>query len=201
LAGLSIGYFLLVAGAYSSYKNNSGGLFESVAYRLNAGSAEASITALEGNLSQSPSDILSMDWNYFLTKYLGGNATGLFTFDQLVSSRIYGTPLGQGAWTVPVTVGAFPFLANAFPLGIAYVLMFLLGTLMSICLRVDRAIPSLSALAAIVSLMSWDIVSKGNIVYSIINYSLVALILMLVGALGSLAGRHLVRKDAALTFV
>lgn len=118
------------------------------------------------------------DMLYFLNKYFKMKIFNLFPLDLTVSASIYGTPLSNSSFLVPVTIGAFPYLF----LDIKYfavLTMFFIGMLyayITIYSKFNKKIFKSSSIVFLIFFLN-DFITKGGLAYCLINYIAVLLIL------------------------
>ncbi len=187
-------YFFAIGSTYTTYKSRDLSLFEQLLERANTGSAEAGVIVLDGNFPKVGVNFFELDWSYFATKYFGGLTDGMFTFEQLISSTLYRTPLDSGYFVVPVTVGALPYLVAAFGPALALLSLFSLGVLMKKLLTSDFTNPYAMTAAAVGLLMCLDFLSKGSLVYTVLNHLAVIGVLLAVVFVSHFFSQRLTRK-------
>jgi hypothetical protein len=180
---IGLANFLLVGTTYASYQLKDRSLISQLADRINTGSAEAGVLALEGRVEQVHGNWIAVDWNYFVSKYSGNGTSGLFTLEQSVSASINGLPLDSGYFISPVTIGAYPYLVIAFNIWVALFGMFAFGGLMGYLQRVRPSGEYSKSMAAIALVIITEFLTKGVFVYTILNYTAVTLLIFLIVAL------------------
>jgi hypothetical protein len=178
---LGMANFLLVGTTYASYQLKDRSLLSQLIDRINIGSAEAAVIALQGNFQQVSGNWLVLDWTYFISKYSGNATTGLFTLEQAVSATANGLPLDSGFFISPVTIGAYPYLAVTFNMWVALLCIFGIGGLISYLQRISPVSVFSKSLVAIALVVCTEMLTKGVFVYALLNFgALTVLIFTLV---------------------
>ncbi len=132
-----------------------------------------------------------VDLHYFILKYFHtGSLISAFTFNQTVSSALYSTSLRQTSFIVSVTVGAFSELSAYFGLIVAIMTMFGVGYIFALSWIMPQELNSLFlAGSSGLGCTMWSAyVLNGNLVYILVNFTLVlGVLLLLYGLAGFLS--------------
>jgi hypothetical protein len=177
IAFILIIYFFGVAALYTTYKNSDRPLATQLLERATTVGAQPGQYAIDGRTIVQLHNPLVSDLNYYTMKYSGHSVEGMFTLDRLVSSSILRIDPSSSDRTPPVTIGAFAELVYGYGAFVAYIAYLLFGFLMAMC-DGDSRTDSMKLLVRIVCVLAiCNFIIKGGIVYTIINYAVVALIL------------------------
>ncbi|KQQ28372.1 hypothetical protein [Frondihabitans sp. Leaf304] len=127
--------------------------------------------------------VLYTDFGVLLDRYIHGGTS--YTFDELVSSVVTGTPITPGAFLVPVTVGGPVYLLYSLPVLAAAIVLIALGGSWSWMLGLLAEPPSaLLAVLATVSIYGIRVfLLNGNGSYLFINMAFTGLILVVCSVL------------------
>jgi hypothetical protein len=121
------------------------------------------------------------DIYHFANKYFGIDlgAGALFPLDKVVSSGLYGTPLSDDSFIVPVTVGAGPGFYVDFGPTIALIAMVVMGAVYAYLVRRvlgARTVLGTCLLSLSVYFLSTFLVN-GSLVYAVLNLAIVSALL------------------------
>jgi hypothetical protein len=148
-------------------------------------------------LPSGETNSLVNDAEYYIPKYLGlGAPANRFPFELVVSAWIYGTPLTDQSFIVPVTVGAFASLLWDFgPLGFLFYVV--LG--MTFAWAENRAFREMAALPFVAWLTLLTILNgyltKGDLVYNVLNWgAMLAFVLLTYGVACLMIGARRTRN-------
>lgn len=188
--GTAVAFAVMMSKSYTSLdiKSNS----EAIKYlfeRQTKMQAEAGFYAIDNiDVLEEESYIIN-DFKYFTNKYFKVKLKNqVFPIDKIVSAKIYGTPLSENSFIVPVTIGGFNYLYLDFK-GFALILYFLLGIVFGALvkkIKYNVNNPFIFAAIGTFIIIINDIISKGGIVYCLINYCAVIVFLWIIDILTNL---------------
>ena len=176
-------YFGLTANTYATYSNGSDGIATRAIERATVTAAEPPAIAISFGSQVSP---WLNDLQYYAERYFSiGNSPG-YSFERAVSASIIGANPLRAEYLTPVNVGALAeFVAS---LGVVVGLA-AYGSLAFSLVRLEQAnfaSPIAATIACIASYMGYTFVLKGGLIYQIINWALVAALLLAVGSIARL---------------
>jgi hypothetical protein len=127
-------------------------------------------------------DQIAGDFHYFTQKYFSFMNPGQdapFTFEKTVSSIMYQTPLSEGYFVVPVTVGAFPELCVNFGVAGAMAAMSIVGLLFSyLFVRSQTCSDVLGTAVYALGLQMMQVyITNGGLMYALFNFALMSILL------------------------
>jgi hypothetical protein len=127
---------------------------------------------------------VAIDATYFTSKYFHIGDSPSFSFSQIVSARVTGTPLSQGGYFVPVTTTAIAEQIYDFGVPLACLTLALTGYVIQSAEHGARRTvkPYLFLATMTVVLAGFEYVSKGGLIYAIYNWSAVCLLLIAIAA-------------------
>lgn len=173
-------YALWIGNRYQSLSGRTLNL-EYFLQRLTNGAALPQWTSLDqGSWLTSNKNPIQIDLQYFLSKYFTIGSQENLTYDKLISTYIYGTPRSLSAFIVPVTIGGSAYLVSSVGLVVAPILIVLLGSVYAaiisrlVSFRISKLLPAVTFILGITVFFS-----NGNLVYVMINYSVVCILLIL----------------------
>jgi hypothetical protein len=179
-----IGVFL-VGSLYSSYRAQRRSLPEAILARATTSAALPGVLVFERRLLANPSSSIGVDTRYFAKKYFSVGAGYPYAFGRLVASTIFHVGPESGAYTAPVTYGAFPELAYDFGLAPALIAMFGLGALLALLQRIaQRATLGGYVICLASALAVYDFVNKGGLIYMCINWAIMTGMLLVAARIG-----------------
>lgn len=124
---LAVAYVQYVAQRYATLAGGATGLTY-VMKRATTDAIEAGYTALAIPIRFRPDGSMFIyDMSVLIDRYLNINGAARYTLDQLVSATVTGTPVGPGAFLVPVTLGGPVYLLEAVSLVPAICILIALG--------------------------------------------------------------------------
>lgn len=183
LGALAIGFAALIAPTYFSYSGLTG---NELANRLVERATSAGALPGQIVMEQSPplvvlpSKIAVLDAQYIAFKYVGLDLGEHFSFDQIVTASIYGSPLSSTG--VPETVGAFAQLVYDLGRTLAVVAMVGIGIIFrrleEVAGRTSNPIVYVTAVSALLALN--DYLTKGDLVYLAVNWSVMLVFVLIV---------------------
>lgn len=178
----AVGYFLVVAGLYSTYQASQS-VLQSAFDRWTTGSAETPGLVLSGGVPRLPANALLNDVLYYAWHYAHIRPGAEVSLERVVSASITGVDPVTALWVVPVNVGGYAEMAVSFgvPMAIAGMTVFgwLLGRLA--VLPTTGAIGNSIRILAVLVLMS--AVVKGGFVYLVVNWGAVVAMIAVTGLL------------------
>jgi len=180
---LAVAAVFLVGTTYQTYQASNATLVDLLYARATTGGAVPGVVVLTGSFPNVGQTELGLDLPYFIREYTGQPLFGQYSFSRLISCAMLGISPLSSIPSPPVTIGAFPELTNDFGIYMAFVLMFALGSLMAY-LEVSakwRRHPWARFCRLVVVLAVLDYMSKGGLVYTVLNWGAIALFLALVG--------------------
>jgi hypothetical protein len=155
--------------------------------RATVGTAAAGVLSLERGRELLPATtVLANDVGYVAWKYAGVGDEPRFAYSQLVSARQYRTALRSDSFIVPVTIGTLPVLVHDLPLRWALAAMALVGAAYAYVQRAATAavrwqgyLPCAAGL-----LLLHSALTKGDLVYGLVNWGVMAVFTWLLVRLG-----------------
>lgn len=181
LGAAAVGYFLLVAGQYSTYQAAQVSILQSAFNRWTIGSAETPAVVLNGGVVGMPTNPLMNDILYYAWRYAGIRPGTEFSTERAVSASITGVDPATQVWVVPVNVGGYAELVASFGVPAAIVGMLIVGWVLG---RIELLPPAGTigtSVRIVAVLMIIAVVVKGGLVYVVVNWSAVAAMLVAVG--------------------
>ena len=170
--GASLAFVFLIATTYSSYQSTS--VVDSLAARLTSVSVEPVAMVLQSENAYLGEDRtpLVLDSQYFAARYFGVGEQS-YGFTKLIAARWVGeSPLADRIFP-PVTLNGGAVLSRQFGLAVSIILMLVVGRLMAM-LEVGgqrTCSPMVFMLSGVALVAMIEFISRGEIVYSIINWS------------------------------
>lgn len=190
---LAIAYVTYVGSKYQTLAGSDAGL----AYVIRRSTSDAIIagyTALTGRPVGIPegTSVLVRDLGVLFGRYLGTAPEG-YSFDELVSSVVTGTPIQRGAFLVPVTVGGPVYLLYSMPVLACIIVLCALGVVWrSAVARLRRPNGQLATVGAGVLVYGVRLfLMNGNGAYLLINLAFTFGLLAICAGIGHVlfAGR------------
>lgn len=185
---LALAYVTFVGSKYQTLAGSESGL-SYIVRRSTSDAIIAGYTALTARPVGIDSDtsVFLRDLSVLFGRYLGTAPEG-YSFDELVSSVVTGTPIQRGAFLVPVTVGGPVYLLYSFPVVVCVVALILFGLVWrSSILRLRAATsPTVTIGAAVVIYGTRLFLMNGNGAYLLINLSFTFCLLLACAILGRL---------------
>lgn len=176
---IPMAYALLVAANYATYQSNSQPPWRQLVDRMTLVGAEPKQLAIEQLVSGAQPGAVWDDFIYFITKYSGGDITGMYSFERAVSAQIIGVNPASAAWTTPVTVGGIPELIFSFGLPVSALILFVVGCAIRVLHRAPITAYSAAIKCALIFMLySW--LTKGGLAYYVINITAVTTMLYLI---------------------
>ena len=186
----AVGYFLLVASQYGTYRVAQVSVAESAWDRFTTGSAQAPSIVLSGGFSYLPGNSLINDGLYYLDRYAGIGSGAPYALERAVSASTIGVDPASDAWTVPVTVGGYAELVFALGVGLAFLAMISIGFFLR-CLETTALAGTVRlSLQVAAAFVVSSFVTKGGLVYTVVNWAAVLAMLAAVGAFAQVCTRH-----------
>jgi hypothetical protein len=184
------GYFIFVATRYTTYQQTGSSLGSQLLDRATTVGALPGQLVLDRRLIAIPSNGLLNDWHVTLLKYSGQSIDGLYTVQRLVSAQILGESPASALWAPPVTVGGFPELTLSMTISAALLAMVIAGAICGFMETSRTRSPWVRTgqLIVYVAICRWML--KGDLVYDVINYTVVAIILAVVGMVGGMVSER-----------
>lgn len=130
-------YVQFVGAKYGTLSGSGNGL----AYIVDRSTTQAiqgGYSALNIRRTMPEGSVFAQDMHVLLARYTGSKNATDYPFDSLISSLITGTPLRQGLFIVPVTVGGTVYLIFSVAVPVVVLILVLLGFIWSKLLRVIR---------------------------------------------------------------
>lgn len=203
----ALGFAIVISGQYLTVAQGGGPTgIDYLLSRTTTGTAEPGFAVLSGvvRLPSGDQSILANDLGYYVPKYLTGQApAAAFPFVRVVSAAMYGTPLTEDSFIVPVTVGAVPSVLWDFG-AVGFLLCAIIGGVYSYlertAFRTRGPIGFAVWATAVMALHAY--VTKGDLIYNLLNWGAVLLALVAVfrvarvaGSRRSIDGRDLTSRD------
>jgi hypothetical protein len=197
----ALGFAIVISGQYLTVAQGGPTGIDYLLSRTTTGTAEPGFAVLSGVvwLPSGDQSILANDLAYYVPKYITGQGpAAAFPFVRVVSAAMYGTPLTEDSFIVPVTVGAVPSLLWEFG-AVGFLLCAIIGGVYSYlertAFRTRGPIGFTLGATAVVALN--DYVTKGDLIYNLLNWGAVSLALVAVFRVARVAGsrRSIVGRD------
>jgi hypothetical protein len=181
-----IGVFL-VGSLYSTYQGHGRSLPDIILARATTNGALAGVLVFENRLLVSPDSSIDLDTKYFTKKYFSVGPGSPYAFGRLVASTIFHVGPESGAYTAPVTYGAFPEMAYDFGLPFALLGMFGLGALLALLEAIARRATLSGYIVCLATVLAiYDFANKGGLIYMCINWTVMTGLVLVATRLGVL---------------
>ncbi|WP_139195844.1 hypothetical protein [Curtobacterium sp. MCBA15_009] len=183
---VAIAYVTYVGSKYQTLAGSDAGL----AYVVRRSTSDAiiagytALTARPVGIAEDTS-VLIRDVGVLFGRYLGTAPEG-YSFDELVSSVVTGTPIQRGAFLVPVTVGGPVYLLYSMPVLVCVLVLIALGFAWhAAVVRLRRPSRPLATLGAGVAVYGIRVfLLNGNGAYLLINLTFTFVLLVICSAVG-----------------
>ena len=184
--GVALAFGFAVGATYNTYRER--GLMAALVDRISFQTSDpAAVVLAHADFHDFGSNSIVVDAAYFTNRYFHIGDQQPFSFSQIVSSRVTGTPLSPDRYFVPVTTTAIAEQIYDFGIPLACVTLALTGYIMNSAERLARRVvkPHTFLMAVTIVLGAFEYVSKGGLVYAIYNWTTVCLLLIAIAAVAN----------------
>lgn len=181
---LIMAYVFAVATTYTTYAHRQGTLASQLTDRLTINGSRPAWVAMLRPFPWHGPNVLINDIEYFVPKYLGLSSSTPYPFTRAISAYIWGIPPGSDLRSPSVTISGYAELFFSFGGISSLFLIFIISILTGFLQR--HRFPSVTAqVAAIIGvIVALDFYAKGNIIYSLLNWTAVGVLLLATAFLG-----------------
>jgi len=180
---LALAFGVAVGVTYTTYQGRGvvAALIDRIGFQT---SDPAAVVLTHADSHDLGGNSIATDAAYFTSKYFHFDGSPSFSFSEIVSARVTGTPLSPGGYFVPVTTTAIAEQIYDFGVPLACLTLALTGYVMqSAEHRARRTLTPYKFLATLtIVLGGFEYVSKGGLIYAVYNWSAVFLLLIAIAA-------------------